>query len=72
MCFLTDIEKKEKRKDIKVCANDTGGRTLITSYDEQGITEIGPNMNEKLIPLFNKIKKIKKYICWKNESNETS
>ncbi len=42
-----DVEKKAKRKDITVSANDTGCRTLITSYREDRIDEIGYDVTSK-------------------------
>ncbi len=47
MCFTVDVEKKAKRKDITVSANDTGCRTLITSYREYRIDEIGYDVTSK-------------------------
>ena len=57
VCFTDDNIKKEKKsemkeEEIKVCAVDPGGRTMLTTYCENEIYELGANMNEELGKLF--------------------
>ena len=57
VCFTDDNIKKEKKEEqkeeeIKACAVDPGGRTMLTTYGENEIYEIGTNMNEELGKLF--------------------
>lgn len=57
ICF-TDDHKKEKQKteikedELNVCAIDPGGRTMLTTYSENEVYEIGTNMNDELGNLF--------------------
>ena len=60
ICFTDDHIKKETTNELKVVAGDTGGRTLITLYDENGVQEIGHNMSEQIEKMLNEKDKLKK------------
>jgi putative transposase len=63
ICITDNHIKKEIDENLKVVACDTGVRTFITTYDEQCINEIGPNISTYLSKIIkNKDKLKEKYI----------
>jgi transposase len=60
ICFMTDNEVVETKKQTKIVAIDTNIRNLGTSYSEDKSYEFGADIYETIIPMINKREKLKK------------
>lgn len=60
MCFVTDNEILETKKQTKIVAVDTNVRNLGTSYSEDKSFEFGADIYETIIPMIRKKEKLKR------------
>jgi len=77
VCFSIDVSKKAKNiNENNVIGCDPGGRTFITTYNENKIMEIGKEINKQIYEINKKIdngkgiNKKKLYIKLRNKVNE--